>query len=75
VLAFAREHGESLRVAPDAIRAIPSSDYPQPAPRPRNSRLDTAKLRAAFDVTLPPWQAGVDRMLSEILTAGAPRTA
>ena len=34
---------------------------------PRNSRLNTDKLRTAFGLTLPHWQAGVDRMLAEVL--------
>ena len=67
VIEFARARGEALRVAPDAIAAIPSSAYPQAATRPMNSRLDTTKLRSAFDVALPAWQQGVDRMLTEVL--------
>ncbi len=46
VIEFARRHGEPIRVGADAIRPIPSSAYPQAAPRPKNSRLDTSKLRA-----------------------------
>jgi dTDP-4-dehydrorhamnose reductase len=69
VIDFAREHGEPIRVAAAAIRAIPSSAYPQAAPRPKNSRLDTAKLRGAFGLALPAWQVGVDRMLSEVLAS------
>jgi dTDP-4-dehydrorhamnose reductase len=38
-----------------------------PAPRPLNSRLDTRKLSHQLRLRLPPWEAGVDRMLSEIL--------
>jgi len=67
VVAIARERGESLRIAPEAIAAIPSSAYPQAAPRPKNSRLDTKKLRDAFGLTLPDWRQGVERMLSEVL--------
>ena len=67
VIAWAREHGQAIRVAPDAIQAIPTSDYPSPAARPLNSRLATGKLREAFGLQLPPWQAGVERMLGELL--------
>jgi len=67
VIAFARARGEALRVAPDAIAPVPSSAYAQAAPRPKNSRLDTTKLRNAFDMALPAWQQGVDRMLTEVL--------
>jgi dTDP-4-dehydrorhamnose reductase len=58
--------GQAIKVAPDAIRPIATSAYPTPARRPLNSRLATGKLRAAFDLTLPHWQAGVHRMLTEI---------
>jgi dTDP-4-dehydrorhamnose reductase len=67
VIEFARARGQALRVAPDQVLAIPSSDYPTPARRPLNSRLSTAKLRAAFGLNLPHWQQGVERMLAEIL--------
>ena len=69
VIEFARRQGEPIRVGADAIRPIPSSAYAQAAPRPKNSRLDTRKLRVAFGLELPPWQAGVERMLSELLPA------
>jgi dTDP-4-dehydrorhamnose reductase len=29
--------------------------------------MNTAKLRAAFGLNLPSWQAGVERMLAEVL--------
>jgi dTDP-4-dehydrorhamnose reductase len=68
VIEFARAAGTPLKVAADAIDAVPTSAYPLPAVRPKNSRLDTSRLRDAFGLTLPPWQAGVDRMLHELLT-------
>jgi len=67
VIERARQAGQAIRVAPEAILAVPSSAYPVPAPRPLNSRLDTRKLQTAFDLRLPDWQDGVDRMLGEIL--------
>ena len=66
VLEQARALGWKLKVAPDAVTAIPTSSYPTPARRPLNSRLDTRRLQAAFGLTLPPWQHGVQRMLQEI---------
>ena len=71
VIEYARQNGKkgenSIRVAPDAIVPIPTSDYPLPAPRPLNSQLDTSKLQAAFGMVLPDWRQGVDRMLNEYL--------
>ena len=57
---------------PPALKAriaspIATSAYPTPARRPLNSRLDTRKLQTTFGLTLPPWQAGVARMLAETL--------
>ena len=68
VIEWARAAGRPVKVAPDAIRPIPTSAYPTPAQRPLNSRLDTGKLRRAFDLYLPDWQVGVERMLTETLT-------
>ncbi len=67
VIEWARAHGQPIKVAPGAVEAIPTTAYPTPARRPLNSRLATAKLTEAFELRLPPWQAGVERMLSETL--------
>jgi dTDP-4-dehydrorhamnose reductase len=67
VIEHARQAGQAIRVAAAAIEGVPSSAYPLPAPRPHNSRLHTGKLQAAFGLTLPAWQIGVDRMLAEVL--------
>ena len=67
VIEFARARGKSIKVAPDQVLAIPTSDYPTPARRPLNSRLANAKLQQRFGLTLPHWQQGVERMLHEIL--------
>ena len=66
VIDWARTHGLPVKVAIDAIKAVPTSAYPTAAQRPLNSRLDTRKLRSAFGLTLPHWQGGVQRMLQEI---------
>ena len=65
VIDWARQHGLPVKVASDAIQAVPTSSYPTPARRPLNSRLATHKLRRTFELTLPDWQAGVERMLNE----------
>jgi dTDP-4-dehydrorhamnose reductase len=67
VLEQARAAGRTLKVAPEAVEAIPTSAYPTPAQRPLNSRLDTTKLQRTFGLHLPPWQQGVRRMLAETL--------
>ena len=67
VIETARARGKPVKVVPDQILAIPTSDYPTPATRPLNSRLSTAKLQQRFGLRLPAWQQGVERMLNEIL--------
>lgn len=65
VLDFARRKGIALKAS--EIEPVPTDAFPTPAMRPHNSRLDTGKLKTAFDLHLPPWQNGVERMLTEIL--------
>ena len=67
VIEFARALGQPIQVAPERIEAVPTSAFPTPAKRPNNSRMNTHKLRSTFDLSLPPWQAGVERMLTEVL--------
>lgn len=67
VIEFARARGVALKVAPEQVLAIPTTDYPTPAQRPLNSRLASTKLQQAFGLRLPHWQQGVERMLNEIL--------
>jgi len=61
----ARKAGRELKA--QEVSPIPTSAYPTPATRPLNSRLDTRKFQQAFGLTLPHWQKGVARMLTEIL--------
>lgn len=67
VLEHAWEAGAALQAAPGSIEAVSSARYPAAAKRPHNSRLDTSRLQASFGVAMPPWQAGVARMLAETL--------
>jgi dTDP-4-dehydrorhamnose reductase len=63
----ATSRGVSLRMPPEAIRAITTTEYPLPAKRPANSRLDTTRLRQTFGLVMPHWQAGLDHVLSQII--------
>ena len=55
--------GFALKLTPEAIAPIPSADYPLPAPRPANSRLDCSKLETAFGLTMPDWLPYLERMM------------
>lgn len=72
VIEWARSMGHPIRVAPGQVLPIPTRDYPTPAPRPLNSRLDTTRFRRAFGLTLSPWETGVTRMLHEVLDPAVP---
>ena len=67
VISQAQQAQAAIKIKATEVLPIPTSAYPTPARRPHNSRLDCAKLQAAFSLQLPPWQRGVDRMLAEIL--------
>ncbi|MBS1140695.1 MAG: dTDP-4-dehydrorhamnose reductase [Proteobacteria bacterium] len=55
--------GFDLCLKPGAIRAISSSEYPTPARRPANSRLDCSRLENDFGLQMPDWQPYLERML------------
>lgn len=67
VIAAARAAGWPVKVGDSAIAAVDSEAFPTTARRPRNSRLDTRRLREAFDLALPDWRDGVERAVSEIV--------
>jgi len=48
------------------IHDIPSSDYPTPAQRPLNARLDCKSLAAKFGITRPDWHTGLNNVLKEL---------
>ena len=48
------------------VRDIPSSDYPTPARRPQNSRLDCTSLRAAFGIDRPDWREALKDILADL---------
>lgn len=53
----------NLKLGAAEIHAIPTSGYPTPAKRPRNSRLDCHKLERDFGLIMPDWQPYLERML------------
>jgi dTDP-4-dehydrorhamnose reductase len=57
----------SLQYKVQDVAAVPTSEFPTPAKRPLNSRLNCHKLEQALQLQLPAWQTGVDQMLSKIL--------
>jgi len=65
----ARARGAALKLKPDGVRAIPTSEWPTPARRPANSRLDTTKLADTFGLTLPSWDDEVRETVARVVAA------
>ena len=63
------DQSTSAQSAPEiivkTISPVATSAFPTAAQRPRNSRLNTAKLQRTLGLQLAPWQQGVARMLAE----------
>jgi dTDP-4-dehydrorhamnose reductase len=49
------------------VRRITTADYPTPARRPANSRIDCSLLAARHGVTLPDWRGAVAACTSRLL--------
>lgn len=70
VIAQAQKQGLSTRVAPEQVQGIPAVQYPTPAARPANSRLDCQRLESALGMKLPDWTIGVDAVVADVVRAG-----
>lgn len=64
---FARETFAQAGLAPEVVD-IPTADYPTPARRPLNSRLDCSRIARDFGIPRPDWRAGLARVLHELET-------
>jgi dTDP-4-dehydrorhamnose reductase len=63
--AAAAQYGRPL----PAVAAIATADWPTPARRPPDSRLDCTKLATVFGVRLPEWQSSLARTVEAIVSA------
>ena len=67
VIQLASKLGMPLKCTPEDIVAIATSEYPLPAKRPLNSRLNTVKLQQLLTTPLPLWQTGVDDIIHSLV--------
>ena len=67
VLAKAKQLKPSLHYVVKDVVPVPTSEFPTPAQRPLNSRLNCSRLAQALQLRLPAWQTGVDQLLAKIL--------
>lgn len=59
--------GKTLKASPATINPITTAEYPLPASRPANSRLDTSLFGNTFGLRLPHWEDSVRHILQQIL--------
>lgn len=57
-------------VACKEVIPLASQEYPPPAARPKNSRLDCKRLTDTFGIQLPNWQQILDACLTDVLASG-----
>ena len=62
---FARAIMEAASL-PCRIEDIPTLDYPTPAQRPLNSRLDCASFEREFGIARPDWKIAIKSIISEL---------
>lgn len=51
---------------PCQINDIPTTEYPTPAKRPLNSRLDCSAFTSAFGIPRPDWRLGLKAIVKEL---------
>jgi dTDP-4-dehydrorhamnose reductase len=66
----ARSLGGVFKLEAGRIASCPSHEYPTPALRPANSRLDCAKIERVFALSRPDWKYHLDLLLQELAQAG-----
>ena len=59
----ASRHGAKT---PASVAPISTAEYPTPARRPANSRLDCTRLATEFGIRLPAWRDSLARTIDEI---------
>lgn len=62
---FAREIFAQAGLSPEVVD-IPSSEFPTPAARPANSRMDNSATEETFGIARPDWRVGLSDILTEL---------
>lgn len=65
IVELARAKGLPVKI--NIVHPIPATDYPLPAPRPYNSRLDCSKLLDKLGISFPSWEEGLAECLENKL--------
>jgi dTDP-4-dehydrorhamnose reductase len=65
IVSTARKHGMPMKCR--EVIPITTADYPLPAARPVNSRLDTSKIAKRYGLHLPEWNRCMHLCLAEVV--------
>nr|WP_300310336.1 dTDP-4-dehydrorhamnose reductase [Halomonas sp.] len=63
----AQAQGVELAISNERVASIPTSNYPTPATRPLNSRLNLSRIEQTFNIQLPDWREQLTLTLTEHL--------
>ncbi len=63
----AHEAKMPMKLSPERIKAISTEEYPLPALRPKNSRLNNFKLSQKLNFAIPEWSYHVDRLIDRLI--------
>jgi dTDP-4-dehydrorhamnose reductase len=61
---FAEAAAQAPGLRIPTVEPIATADWPTPARRPADSRLDCGKLEDVFGIRLPPWEDGLARTIA-----------
>ena len=67
IFALARKANIELMLKAENFKGISTEEYPTPAKRPKNSRLDITKLETTFGLVMPSWQSQLHLTFAEWL--------
>lgn len=67
VVEFANQLGIKTNIQAESIQPIPTEAYQLPAPRPKNSKLDTKKIQDVFGLNIPDWTVDVEAVLKQLI--------
>ncbi len=63
---FAAAVAQGVLERAPTVEPITTAEYPTPAKRPAYSHLDISKLQTDFDIRLPSWQQGLQRVMAQL---------
>jgi dTDP-4-dehydrorhamnose reductase len=65
IFEYAKQHGIDLKI--NKVNKIKSDEYPTPAKRPLNSRLDCSKVKSVLNIQMPNWQNSLEKCMEQLI--------